>query len=473
MHLSSLVLGLSLLCGVSSNELGVTRRARRQNGMICGTAGYDRNTPMAYSSFPNVKTQAGVSRDDDDDDDDYQNHDDDDRNATDHNDHNHEIFYHEHTKYHHDVFHSTDNYNDDDLNVQSSEHDGHKYHVNDVKTSLNHELNNHNHELNNHNHELNNHNHELNNHNHHSHDFTNDHDIKHHDSDHNNVDHNNIDIHNIDNDNVDHNNDNERGKRGLAYNYTPVTNLFSSTCSATTAKSKVSWAYNWYSAPHDPKLGAQTAPLHSNLQFVPMLWSAASDLTSVWASNVAAAKSKGWTEVLGFNEPDLCVDGAGSSCMSIADAVIAYRQYITPLKAQGFRLGGPAVTNGQGFEVGNDWLVKFLAACSDCQIDFLPIHWYGGPTDFQSFYDNLYYTYSDVGKGKYPIWITEFGLTSGTDAQVDAFVTNVFAHLDTQATFVEKYAWFMAGNPGTYPGNLVSADQNSLSTIGKGYDTGY
>ncbi|KAF2226556.1 hypothetical protein BDZ85DRAFT_256368 [Elsinoe ampelina] len=204
-----------------------------------------------------------------------------------------------------------------------------------------------------------------------------------------------------------------------------------------------------------------------------MLWSAASDLTDVWATNVAAAKAKGWTEVLGFNEPDLCVDGAGSSCMSVADAVTAYRQYITPLKAQGFRLGAPAVTNGQGLNIGNDWLVKFLAACSDCKIDFIPIHWYGGPNDFDSFYSQLYYTHDTVGGGNYPIWITEFGLNSGTDAEVNAFVTNVFAHLDTQATFVEKYAWYMAGAPGQHVGNLVSADQKSLSTIGQGYDTGF
>ncbi|KAF4547602.1 Glycosyl hydrolase catalytic core domain-containing protein 3 [Elsinoe fawcettii] len=258
------------------------------------------------------------------------------------------------------------------------------------------------------------------------------------------------------------------GKRGASYNYVAVTNLFSTTCSA--SQSKVTWAYNWFSAPHDPKLGTQVGQLHPNVKFVPMLWSNAADLLQVWNTNVQAAKAKGWTEVLGFNEPDLCLDGAGSSCMSVADAVTTYRQYITPLKAQGFRLGAPAVTNGQGLNVGNDWLTKFLTACSDCQIDFIPIHWYGVPANFGNFYDHLYYTHDVVGGGKYPIWVTEFGLNQADDSQIATISDNLFSQLDS-IDFVEKYAWFMAGDPGTLPGNLVSTDQKSLTTVGMKYDT--
>jgi len=203
-----------------------------------------------------------------------------------------------------------------------------------------------------------------------------------------------------------------------------------------------------------------------------MLWSAHPDLTSVWFENVAAAKKNGWTEVLGFNEPDLCGDnGVGASCMSVEDAVAAYRKWITPLKKQGFRLGAPAVTNGQGLNIGNDWLVKFLAQCSDCGIDFLPVHWYGQYWEFDNFFSNLHYTRDIVGEGRYPIWLTEFGITTGTDAEVQNFMEIVMAALeDPSRSWVEKYAWYMAGKPGTYPGNLVAADQSSLSTFGQLYD---
>ncbi|KAM3413974.1 hypothetical protein BST61_g10640 [Cercospora zeina] len=192
------------------------------------------------------------------------------------------------------------------------------------------------------------------------------------------------------------------GKRGLAYNYAAVTDLFTTTtCPATSGTSKVTWAYNWYSAPQDPKLQESPRDLNPFVQFVPMLWSAHPDLTSVWLDNVAAAKEQGWTELLAFNEPDLCINGAGASCMSVSEAVTAYQRWISPLKDQGFRLGGPAVTSS---ETGKAWLRSFLEQCTGCNIDFIPIHWYGNPSQYGEFFSFLYEMYFGVLNQKYPIW---------------------------------------------------------------------
>lgn len=91
-------------------------------------------------------------------------------------------------------------------------------------------------------------------------------------------------------------------KRGLAYNDASLTHFFNGF--------KVSWAYNWYSAPVD-STSHPSAALNLSQTFVPMLWSDTSDLTSVWAANAQAALDAGADHLLAFNEPDQCGDGLG------------------------------------------------------------------------------------------------------------------------------------------------------------------
>lgn len=127
-----------------------------------------------------------------------------------------------------------------------------------------------------------------------------------------------------------------------------------------------------------------------------------------------------------FNEPDF----ASQSNIDPTYAAQLWKQYIQPLKAQGVRLGGPAVTSAPS---GRPWLTTFLAACTGCTIDFLPVHWYELCSYFSStqhhterisllrygtgvgnFYD---YIWSFHGQfPNYPIWITEYASTSTDDA---------------------------------------------------------
>lgn len=121
-----------------------------------------------------------------------------------------------------------------------------------------------------------------------------------------------------------------------------------------------------------------------------------------------------------FNEPDF----VNEANMDPVAAAGIWMQFIEPMKAQGIRLGGPAVTASS---TGQPWLTSFLQACTNCTIDFMPIHWYVGyfPILTQSkrisrygegvegFYSYLFGFHANFPQ--YPIWITEFAETSGND----------------------------------------------------------
>lgn len=201
------------------------------------------------------------------------------------------------------------------------------------------------------------------------------------------------------------------------------------------------------------------------IEFVPMLWSTASVLTSVWSANVAAAKAQYRTKaVLGFNEPDLCWDG--TSCISVADAVSGWLQYMEPLKGS-VRLGAPAVSNSAQPGQGLEWLQSFLSACSNCTVDFVPVHWYGDPGDVAGFQNHVTQAYAAAGGRS--LWITEFGTQSGTASQTYQFLTSVMAWMDggSGKGMVERYAWFMDA-----AGNLINANGTGLSDLGTLYNSG-
>ncbi len=135
--------------------------------------------------------------------------------------------------------------------------------------------------------------------------------------------------------------------------------------------SDLTWCYNYEQTP---------SPAFSNstkLEFVPMLWGAPSSgnkygsfLTDVQAQVKGGANV---SFVLGFNEPD-GTKATGGSAIDATTAAQIWHWQIEPLAKQGVKLGAPACT---GAESGTQWLKGFIAACSNCTIDFVPVHWYG------------------------------------------------------------------------------------------------
>lgn len=146
--------------------------------------------------------------------------------------------------------------------------------------------------------------------------------------------------------------------------------------------------------------------------------------------------------------------------MAVGDAVAAYRQYIQPLAKQGLRLGSPAVTNSNDAGKGINWLKQFVASCSDCQIDFVVAHYYAWDKaeDFQNYLINFHKTFNK------PVWLTEFGVTSGN---ADAFLKTVLPWLDAQ-DWIERYAYHMVA-PSSGSQWLINSAGNGLSSTGQVY----
>ncbi|KAJ7796176.1 hypothetical protein B0H14DRAFT_82467 [Mycena olivaceomarginata] len=203
-------------------------------------------------------------------------------------------------------------------------------------------------------------------------------------------------------------------KRGLAFAADNSTDVFK----ANSTGSVASWVYNWGLIP-------PTYIADSGIEYIPMQWGAA-DIDKL----AVTVKGLGAKTILAFNEPDF----AEQSNMNATYAAQLWMQYIEPLKADGIRLGGPAVSSGT---TGRPWLDEFMSACSQCTIDFIPLHWYGEGTG--GFYDYIYQIH-----GQYPnhtLWITEYASTTANDSVVLDFMNTTIAALDT-LDFVERYAWF-------------------------------
>jgi hypothetical protein len=95
---------------------------------------------------------------------------------------------------------------------------------------------------------------------------------------------------------------------------------------------------------------------------------------------------------------------ASQSNLSPGDAASIWMQYIQPLASQGVQLGAPAVSAAPG---GTDWLQQFIAACTGCTFDFIPLHWYGdGEQYFEQYVENFYNQFNT------PIWVTEWASTN-------------------------------------------------------------
>ncbi|KAG7440823.1 uncharacterized protein BT62DRAFT_909672 [Guyanagaster necrorhizus] len=204
-------------------------------------------------------------------------------------------------------------------------------------------------------------------------------------------------------------------KRGLTF---PSTNNPQDVLNINQTKGVVSWIYDWALTP-------PTYLINTSLEYIPMQWGSGN------IENLAAAvKSQNATTLLTFNEPDY-------SAQSNLDATYAaelWQQYIDPLKDEGVRLGGPAITSSS---TGMPWLREFMSACGNCTIDFLTVHWYGEGT--AGFYDYLWSLHGDYPN--YKVWVTEYADTEGNATDVLQFMNQTTTYMES-LDWIERYAWF-------------------------------
>ncbi|KAG6371863.1 glycosyl hydrolase catalytic core-domain-containing protein [Boletus reticuloceps] len=190
-----------------------------------------------------------------------------------------------------------------------------------------------------------------------------------------------------------------------------------------------------------------TASEHG-MEGIPMLWgwSQVDDFSRVVIKGYA-------TKVLGMNEPN----EPTQSFMSPQDGISLWKQYIDPLKTQGYYLISPACTNDQ---TGLDWMQSFVEGCTDCTIDAIAFHFYG--TDPRAFVEHATTLHETYNK---PIWVTEFADQNFSGSGGQASMPDIYAFQSSVIEFVENTPWIEAAFPFGVMHDMQGVDEwNALLT---------
>ncbi|KAF2691774.1 glycoside hydrolase family 128 protein [Lentithecium fluviatile CBS 122367] len=219
-----------------------------------------------------------------------------------------------------------------------------------------------------------------------------------------------------------------RNRRGVAFNDNTFPRMFSGPIN------KITWMYNWGS----DLCGSADRKAGLPIENVPMLHSDKADHAGVWAENVKRCANYGdgigIVHVLAMNEPDMCIQNAGGSCMSLDATLSAWRAHMDPppqLRRQNeTRL--PRRHKPRPQQRRPRLLAQFPQPLLRLQ-------------------------------GR-PVWITEFGFSSGQEGNQEdrkGFLKEVMPWLDAQKD-VHRYAYQYAG-----PGFLVNNEGTGLSSLGQ------
>ena len=218
---------------------------------------------------------------------------------------------------------------------------------------------------------------------------------------------------------------------------------------------KAKWFYSWGSKiPVDKPAGTD---------FVPMVFGYWGDREGV-AEAGRLAKEAGIKELLGFNEPDR----KSQSNISVEKALDAW----PILMETGLRLGSPACVHPD-----NEWMTAFMAGVKKrgLRVDFVTVHSYGGPSPkeltnrlskIQKLYDK-------------PLWLTEFAVGDWSAKSPEAnkhkpesvlrFMEKALPELEN-LNFLERYAWFPAGQKSAPLGTSALYDEEkTLTRLGEFY----
>lgn len=236
-------------------------------------------------------------------------------------------------------------------------------------------------------------------------------------------------------------------KRGFAYGSNSVADL-------TALKPGLTWWYNWGQAP-DSAVKSSYASL--GYEFAPMLWDEQFDVNSAIANIPSGAKT-----LLTFNEPNFF----SQANLSPTDAAAQWPRVQQVAQARGLKIASPALNYCGGGCWETDpftYFDKFFAACPNCQVDYLAVHWYACTLPALQNYIN--------GMKKYgkPIWLTEFSCGDGDTslANQEAYMKAAVPYLENEPA-VARYAWF-SGRTSAIPNvNLLGAS-GQLTELGQIY----
>lgn len=216
------------------------------------------------------------------------------------------------------------------------------------------------------------------------------------------------------------------------------------------------WLYNWNI--HPP----ETLP--AGVEYIPMIYSGRWGVEKTVSQAKSAASAHGYTELLGFNEPEHEKQGN----TSVEKALDEWPM----LEASGLRLGSPGCVHPD-----NEWMTAFMKGVEErgLRVDFVCVHHYGGP-GVESFVKKLERVYQLY---KRPIWITEFGVGDWAakspeenrfkPEKVAEFVTKLLPQLETM-DIIERYSWFHSGiTSGPLGTSSLFSPDGSLTVVGEAY----
>jgi hypothetical protein len=239
-------------------------------------------------------------------------------------------------------------------------------------------------------------------------------------------------------------------KRGVGYNFD------SGSAADMGALSKsVSWFYNWQP---QPSAAAAAAYAQAGMEFVPMVWNGTFNVDTLVKNIPADAKY-----LLGFNEPNFTSQGN----LTPQQAAQLWPQLEDVATRRNLKLVSPSPNYCSGGCNQTDpfvWFDQFFAACTNCRVDYLAIHWYACTKE------SLEMHVTTAKKYNRPIWVTEFDCADSGAQPVDvqrAYMKAAVTYLEMEP-MVFRYAWFSARTTRVANVNLLGAT-GVLTLLGQDY----
>jgi len=234
-------------------------------------------------------------------------------------------------------------------------------------------------------------------------------------------------------------------KRGLAWAGKTLDNV--------AVNSQLSWWYSW-------SLSVQG--VGAGLEFVPMISGGGTNVTNDNKAIRADAKF-----LLGYNEPNFNAQANLPAAQAAAD----WPTLEAVAKAHNLKLVSPAVNycGDDKTKTGpcNDtnpvhYLQTFFAACTNCQVDYVAVHWYNCDGASLKSYLDLFDQFNK------PIWLTEFACAYGGDtspAGQEKYMREAIPILEARSD-VFRYSWF-SGDP--IPDARLLNSDGSATALGSIY----
>jgi hypothetical protein len=199
------------------------------------------------------------------------------------------------------------------------------------------------------------------------------------------------------------------------------------------------WWYNW---------AAKGSGQAAGIEYDPMVWGAP------LPSSVAQAQY-----LLTFNEPDNSQQYVGSN-LSATKAASYWPQIQSLAQAAGIPyIVSPAVQSQL------TWMQSFMSACTNCQIDYIAVHFYGCSLNTTGQFIGLAQYLQQFYQFNKPIWLTEFSCdpTKSVAAQT-AYMQAAVPYLESEP-HVFRYSWFSASK---IP-NAMLTQGGALNSLGQVY----